>query len=138
MISNDKQFEYLGSQVKKHVQRSIEAFKLFLQIFSAIVGGSIWLSLQSSLTSPFRHRYVILTDAAAILLAAVVIVMVLDNLRAWRGYRIAMSNLAGKRPDGDYAIPLPLMRSAITERAILFGIAVVTMLFCFENPFAAL
>ena len=49
-----------------------------------------------------------------------------------------MSNLAGKRPDGDYAIPLPLMRSAITERAILFGIAVVTMLFCFENPFAAL
>ena len=31
MISNDKQFEYLGSQVKKHVQRSIEAFKLFLQ-----------------------------------------------------------------------------------------------------------
>src|SRR5271168_5191156 len=42
MVSDDKQFEYVTSQIIKHVERSVDAFKMFAQLSSAIVGGSIW------------------------------------------------------------------------------------------------
>ncbi len=41
MVSKDKEFEYVTSQIIKHVERSVAAFKMFGQLFSAIVGGSV-------------------------------------------------------------------------------------------------
>ena len=51
MVSKDKEFEYVTSQIIKHVERSVDAFKMFAQLFSAIVGGSILLAIPSPVSA---------------------------------------------------------------------------------------
>ena len=137
MIADEKQYEFLTSQIGKLADRSIDAFKLFLQIFSAIVGGSIWLSVQGTVTPVSRHRYILLSDAVVVVLSLIVIVMVCDNLRSWFGYRTAVSDLAGTDDSGIDRIGRPHMfPAALSESAILLGIGLVAALFCIANPFS--
>lgn len=136
MISDDKQYEFLTSQVQVLNERSVEAFKMFLQTFAAIVGGSIWLSLQPAISHSARSRFTTLSNAAVILLSVVIVVAVVDNVRAWRGYRFAMSRLGGKDESGvDRIKPPGTLSTAITEGMMLAGIVAVCTIFCAANPF---
>lgn len=46
MISEDEQYKYIGTVITDRIDRTRDGFKLYVQLFSAIVGGSVWLSVQ--------------------------------------------------------------------------------------------
>ncbi len=94
MISEEKQYEYIGSVITDRLDRARDAFKLFLQLFSAIAGGSIWLSMQKILDST-RDTYILVSDALVVLVFVVTGTMVYEALRGWWGYRDALSRFDG-------------------------------------------
>jgi succinate dehydrogenase hydrophobic anchor subunit len=93
MVSKDKEFEYVTSQIIKHIERSVDAFKMFIQLFSAIVGGAIWLSSQPTVTAESSKAYLNLSNVLMLLVTLIASVMVFENYRVWWGYRIAQSTL---------------------------------------------
>jgi hypothetical protein len=104
-VSEDKIYEFVTSQIQFREQGAINAFKLFLQVFSAIVGGSIWLSIQSSTSQASRPGFAAISDALVGLVFAVTAIMVAENFRGWLGYRKAQSKMAGEYPDGRLRVP---------------------------------
>jgi hypothetical protein len=91
MVGDDKvyelQFEYLTATLTDRLDRSLNAFKLFLQLFSAIAGGSVWLSMQPSVGANARLAYATLSNILVWLVIAVTALMVFQALRSWWGYR---------------------------------------------------
>jgi len=75
MISEEKQYEYVGSIVTDRIDRIRDAFKLFLQLFSIIVGGSIWLSMQK-ISPDARQTYLLVSDTLVCLVIFVTGVLV--------------------------------------------------------------
>jgi hypothetical protein len=135
MVSVDKEYEFVSEQIRFHVDKVYESFKLFIQLFSAIVGGSIWLSAQGS---PKVTTYIYLSDFLVFLIAAPSIIMIVEHWRAWRGYRHAQNRLGGKDENGKELIPLPspiLSWSSATEFAMIGTMIIGTCLFWVWNPF---
>jgi hypothetical protein len=127
MVSEDKEFEYVTSQIVKHVERTVDAFKLFAQLFSAIVGGAIWLSTQR--VSPEAAKtYSHLSVGLVILVTVIVSIMILENYRAWRGFRAAQSRLVPH-------VPPPKRRSEKTGWVMILCMVAGCALFWWFNPF---
>ena len=125
-VSKDKEFEYVTSQIVKHVERSVDAFKMFAQLFSLIVGGSIWLSIQSGTHSP--KLYATLSDIVVTLVTVLASVMVFEDYRAWRGYRKAQSRLVPH-------VPPPRWQAEITGWVMILCMIAGCILFGCFNPF---
>jgi hypothetical protein len=131
MVSDDKQYEFVSEQIRFHVNKIYDSFKLFIQLFSAIVGGSVWLGLQDN--SP---RFVVVSDVLVGLIAVVCLVTVFENNQAWRGYRKAQSRLGGKDESGQDKIKGPsIWVSSLIEMVMALAIIVAVGLFCRYNPF---
>ena len=90
MIGEEKQYEYVGSVVTDRLDRARDAFKLFLQLFSAIVGGAIWLNTQH-IALEARSNYVLVSDVLVALVTFVTGTMVYRAIKGWWGYRLALS-----------------------------------------------
>jgi TRAP-type C4-dicarboxylate transport system permease small subunit len=136
MVSDDKQYEFVSSQVQVYNQRIADAFKLFIQLFSAIVGGSVWLSIQSHINTK-SVRFERLSDILVILVAVFCTISILENLRAWRGYREAQSRLGGTDEAGQPRIPGPKdFRNSKEEGTMMATMFLSAGLFCYFNPFA--
>ena len=130
MISDEKQYEYIGSVIIDRIDRVRDAFKLYLQLFAAIVGGSIWLSTQN-ISPVARRTYAFVSNALVGLLIVVTVIMVYAALRSWWRSRETMSNFDG----GQYPIPGPEFQAIVAEIAMLLCmIASAAIFFCF-NPF---
>ena len=131
-ISVEKQYEYITRQIQRNGDTAHLVFRHYVQVYSAIVGGSIWLSMQSNVSTASRTRFAWLSDGLVILLTVVAVVSVVDALRAWRANRIAQSKLG--RPG---EIPLPrIPPSGVAEIAILLVIIAACCFFCAFNPFS--
>jgi hypothetical protein len=137
MIPDEKQYEFLTSQIAARDQKAVDTyFKLFLQFFSAIVGGSIWLSLQKGIKSEDRLIYVTLSDVLVAILAVVSVALVVENFRAWWGYRRALSRLVGKTDAGENIVPLPkVFPAAIMETIVGCAMLIACASFLWFNPF---
>jgi len=131
MISDEKQYEYVGSVVIDRLNRSRDGFKMYLQVFSAIVGGSIWLSMQP-VSGAARENYVVVSDALVILLTFVTSCMVFGAARGWWNYRMTLSKFDG----GQYPIPSPSLRALEAEAAMLASMVVASVVFVCFNPFS--
>ena len=46
MLTDDKQYEHVSLQVRYHNDKIEGSFNPFIRLFSAVVAGAIWLSLQ--------------------------------------------------------------------------------------------
>src|SRR5260370_39791110 len=99
MVSVDKEYESVSAEVRLHTEKLFESFKLFIQMFSAIVGGSIWLSLQPSIGLR-AHTYATISSLLVLLIAILCLVMVFQEKRTAMGYRKAQSRLGGKDENG--------------------------------------
>jgi hypothetical protein len=128
MVSKDKEFEYVTSQIIKHVERSVDAFKMFAQLFSAIVGGSIFLSTQPGISSEATKTYSHLSEGLVILVTFIASIMIFEDYRAWFGFRTAQSKLV---PD----VPKPRLRSTISGVVMIVCMIVGCGLFWWFNPF---
>jgi hypothetical protein len=108
----------------------LDAAKLYIQIYSAIVGGSVWLSMGQGKNAD----YAFLSDLIVILLAIIVVVRIIDNIQSWLGYRELIGQL--KVPDGSPPIKKPnLLQSGWTELTSIIGIIISAGLFLCYNPF---
>jgi hypothetical protein len=136
-VSIDKEYEFVSSQVQEYNRRIADAFKLFVQLFSLIVGGSVWLSIQNQNTLSKSGGYARLSDILVVLVAVYCAFSIWENLRAWRGYRFAQSRLGGLDEKGNPRIPPPQTFKAASEEAgMMITILIAAVLFCFFNPFA--
>jgi hypothetical protein len=125
-ISAIKRYQFVTQQLRYHNEKIIEAFKLFIKLFSAIVGGAIWLSIQTNELSSYGNLALALVGV----LTLVTVVMVISNLMAWYGFRKAESFLVGKEKVGP---PTPI-RSCWTEYVMIFAmVCALTLFWCF-NP----
>lgn len=131
MIGDDKQYEYIGSVITDRLDRVRDAFKLFLQLFSGIVGGSIWLSTQQ-ISPAAREFYVLVSDALVILVVFVTGTMVYEALRGWWGYREALAELTYE----SHPAPRPKLRAVVAEVAMLVGMVAAAGIYVCSNPFA--
>lgn len=108
MISDEKKYEFLTSQIAVRDQKAVDTyFKSFAQLYSAILGGSIWLGMQNHIKPEAAASYVWLSDVLVAILVLIFAGLVIDNYRAWWGYRKALSDLAGTNESGEYADLLP-------------------------------
>jgi fumarate reductase subunit C len=129
MISDEKQYEFITRQIGDLARATHDGLKLFLPMFSAIVGGSIWLRLQSKEKAPYEY----LTDALVIMLTVVCIAITLTNLKAWWGYRRKLSEITAKTK---YPAPKPvLFPSALIEMIMCLAMLATCAIFVFFNPF---
>lgn len=136
MVTDDKQYEFVSGQVRYHNDKIIESLNLFLKLFSAIVGGSIWLSLQPGITPTKMTAYIGVSDVLVIALAAFSSLLIFENLRAWRGYRNAQHRLGGIDQEGNPNIPAPrIIRASVSEGAMILTMVSAACLFWRFNPF---
>jgi hypothetical protein len=138
MISNDEQYKYLTSQISHRVERPIVVTRFFVQTFSAIVGGSIYLARGAQLGGKEHIRYIYLSDAATIVLTLVCFVVIADARRSWYGYRRELTNLGGRNERGTSNIQPPSWIAHIADAAMALGIMAACCVFCWFNPVQSL
>jgi hypothetical protein len=130
MISDDKIFDYLTTRANQTSNDTEAGLKLFIPMYSAILGGSIWLSDKLEDPIPVRYRY--LSNALVALLTIVCIYVVLDNLRAWWGYRVQLAEIT---KESKYPLPPPQWHAAVIEVVLCLGMLGACAMYVWFNPF---
>lgn len=129
-VSKDEEYKYVTSQIIKHIERSVDAFKLFAQLLSAIVGGSVWLRLQiRGADVHLLPTLGCLADILVFLIALICGVMIWDNYRAWYGFRTAQSDLVPH-------VKMPNKKKSETSKWTMIACMLLAfVLFSWFNPF---
>lgn len=129
MINEEDQYKHIGSVIKERLDYSRDAFKSFVQSMTVIIGGSIWLSMQT-ISPEARETYVLLSRLLVVLVVIVGSIMVIQALRGWWGYRVALSKFAAHHP-----IPPP-RRNALTAEIVMLACMIGSGIgFWVWNPF---
>jgi len=131
MISDDKIFDFIATRANQTSNDTEVGLKLFVPMYSAILGGSIWLSDRLGNSTP--HKFVYLSNALVLLLTFVCIYIVIDNLRAWWGYRIQIAEIT---KDSKHSISQPRWDSAIIELVLCLGMLGAGGMYVWFNPFS--
>jgi hypothetical protein len=134
-VSVEKEFDNVAKQLSECNARIMDSFKLYIQVVSAIIGGSIYLSLQQH-DKLKNAQYAALSDCLVALVTLVAIVMIYENLREWHGYRKAQSRLSGVDDNGAPYIPGPRgFQASRVESALMLAMVATALLFWWFNPF---
>src|SRR5688500_16202225 len=87
-ITDGDLYKSLADMIAERNRNALDAFKLFISLYSAIIGGSIWLSTQTSTQTPERLKsYGTLSNSAVLLLMGIAVILVFEAKRGWWGYR---------------------------------------------------
>ena len=130
-VSIDKQFEFISGQVSLCVNATEDGLKLFIPMFAAILGGSIWLRFQTH-TQTIPRPYIILSDALVLLLTGLCIYMTAYNFKAWWEYRNELSEITSSSA---YHYPRPRWTSIFIEGGLCALMVTACALFIAFNPF---
>ena len=107
-LSVDKHCEMLMNQIRDRVAGTTEGFKLFVQMFTAVVGGAVVLHLQyPDKAASFAGS----ADALAILISVMGTVIILENIRSWKGLREKLSIVVGNDESETKEFPDPVWRA---------------------------
>jgi len=133
VLSTDKHCELLSSFVRNKSAEIHSGFKLFVQLFSGIVGGSVVLRLQYNGRVP--EQFIWLSNALAGLVTITSAIMIITAYYSWYGFRVRMSDIAGLDLDNHPRIrrPKPLL-SAKAEFVMLFVMVIAFVGFMVFNP----
>ena len=136
MLSAEKHCEILSDNIRDKSSAMYDGFKMFIQMYSGIVGGSVLLRLQFGNKIP--DKFIWLSDALVALIVLTSSVVILDHFRSWWGYRVALSASAGRDLHGKLVVTHPkLLLSART----IFVMIVVMLIswggFIWFNPLQA-
>lgn len=82
-VKPETQFEFIGGQIGAQIERINDAFKLFGQLFTAITGGVVWLSLETKLDDAARATYAHVSDTLVWIIGAVCIILIAGNVLSW-------------------------------------------------------
>jgi hypothetical protein len=130
-VSRDKQFDFVSGEVSKLADGTEDGVKLFIPMYAAIFGGSVWLRLQLK-DHPIPASYSFISNVLVGLLAALCIFMTLYNLWAWWGYRVELSRITAA---SDFPVPRPSLSSAIIEAGLVEAMWAACAVFWWNNPF---
>lgn len=133
MVHDDKIFEFVAMRANATSNDTDTGLKLFIPMYSAILAGSIWLV--DKLGNSVPANYVYLSDSLMALLSLVCCYIVLDNLRAWWGYRTQLSALT---KNSRYRIPRPTYISSIMEFVLCAGMVGAAVMYVCFNPLGSL
>jgi hypothetical protein len=131
-LSVDKHCEMLTAHIRDRSAAITEGFKLFIQMFSAVVGGALLLRLQYPKIAPC---FALLADALTGLIFVMGVVIILENVRSWYEYRKVLSDVAGNDESGKRIIPGPLPWKAVRIETVMITVMIIAWLaFCWFNP----
>ena len=133
MLTRDTHCELLVDQIRDKISHILEGFKLYAQLFSAIVAGSVTLKLQYA--GQNVSQYARLADALVTLVGVVSAVIIIDNIRSWKLLRDRLSELAGIDEEGKLVVPPPRIMTSIKAQGLMLIIILITTagFWCF-NP----
>src|SRR5262249_51337075 len=103
MLNPEKHCEMLSANVRDRSEAMRGGFRLFIQLFSALVGGAIFLRIH--LPENIPAHFVWLSDLLAWFIVVASSILVWDSFRAWHGHRKKLSDVAGRNEDGVLVIP---------------------------------
>ncbi|MBR1227196.1 MULTISPECIES: hypothetical protein [unclassified Bradyrhizobium] len=139
MVSEDKHYEFLTKQIADRSQKIYESFNQFIRLFSAVVGGTIWISLQADASKRGGNSQIYETFSNFLVIAIAVMsaLIIIENVRSWKGYRQALVKMGANDVASPVYIPAPLRyRSSIIEIGMICSMFLATILFCIFNPLA--
>lgn len=132
MLTTDKHCEMLSADARDEAAEMVGGFRLFVQLYSAIVGGAVFFGLQ--LSDQVTASLVLLSDVFVTLITVASMLLVGDGFRAWWRHRKELSEVAGKDAAGNSIIPGPNPRQGITFIVMLATMAIALILFWMFNP----
>lgn len=132
-LSVDKNCEMLTAHILNRISAVQDGFKLYVQMFSAILGGAVVLRLQYGPMMPPYFAW--LADALATLIFVNAVVTIYENARSWREFRKMLSDIAGVDMSGEKIIPPPkFLRATLSWRVMLGAMVFAQGLFYIFNP----
>jgi hypothetical protein len=133
MLSPEKHCEMLSDTIRDKSAAMYDGFKLFIQMFSGVVGGSVLLRVQYGGKVPYG--FVELSNVLAAMIVITAAFIILDHYRSWHGYRLRLHELAGTDDDGQPRIPKPrFATSGSTVSAMLVAMVFSLIGFVVFNP----
>jgi len=135
MLSSDVEYTHVSAITKYKSDLIHGAFDQFIKIFTAIVGGSIWLSRQNDLTAVARENFRTLSNATVTLLVLYTAFSVLDDFRSWYGYRERLT-IIGEHAEVQPKIkPANIWTAAIKPIGMVVAVLTALHFFWRFNPF---
>lgn len=127
-IPEEKQYEYLTHHLEYLNEKIIESFVLFIKLATAIVGGVFFLRWKLTNNDPSQSSFLHLSNMLFWLVGISSIVLITNNLCAWREYRKTLSKeYQDIRPSNS-------VRWWLSEAIMCFVILMACILFSFNNP----
>jgi hypothetical protein len=121
-LSAEKHCELLSANVRERSASIYEGFKLFVQLFSALVGGAVIIRLQYPKDLP--SSFATLSNGLAVLITGASALLVLNAFFSWWGQRKRLSEVAGKDEIGNAIIPPPrigLGQASVRDHGCRYG-----------------
>ncbi|MES2834624.1 MAG: hypothetical protein V4707_07965 [Pseudomonadota bacterium] len=135
-LADVQELEYICSQIKECSSRLDRAYEIFIQLCVAIVGGSIWLSIQDGIEQQQALWFSWLSTLAMFGLASLSTAMMLGQLFAWRRFRVTLSDLRGRNEDGSHRVALPpRFPLGLHHMAMIVSVWAIAVGFALFNPF---
>jgi len=97
-VSDDAQYNFLTSECRYKNEKIIEAFNLFIKLSISIVAGVFFLDWKLPTDDLKRCKLSYGSDALFLLVGISMVLLILNNLRSWHGYRKEVSQLFTKVP----------------------------------------
>jgi hypothetical protein len=133
MLSVEKHCEMLSANVRERSASIYDGFKLFVQLFSALVGGAVVIRLYPTKDVP--SSFTNLSNGLAVLITGASVLLVLNAFWSWWGQRKRLSEVAGKDEAGKDIIPAPRMglrQASVWIMVVVMLVACALFLRC--NP----
>lgn len=128
-LSVDIHCQMLSAAALMKSQATYEGFKLFVQMFSAVVAGTVFLRFDKE-PSKIPASFLDLTNAMAFLVTVVSGIIIYDAYRSWYGYRVKLAEIAGP---GEVPSPSHTL-SSTTLWAMYLAMGAALILFWMFNP----
>ena len=132
-ISVDAHCEIINSNMRDRNAETVAIFKLFVQLFAALIGGSVIVRLNYA--GRITPEIVLAADAIAGLVFFCAAGIIVENVRLWFGYRNALTRFAGADPGFNSVIaPAKFWNSVIGETFMLVVMSTAVVGFVCFNP----
>jgi magnesium-transporting ATPase (P-type) len=90
-IPEEKQYEYLTHHLEYLNEKIIESFELFIKLATAIIGGVFFLHWRLAENNLSGASFVQMSNILFWVVGISVIILIFNNLHAWRSYRTTLS-----------------------------------------------
>ena len=92
MIDPIERYKFITSQLQYFNEKIVEAFRLYIQLVTAVMGGYIWLKSQTQTVVPSNWVRVVF-PALMVFIGLGSVLLIVVNLSSWWGFRKAESAL---------------------------------------------